>query len=103
MSIRPETSAPARRPATNHLLGRERLGRGRGQPHDLDAEAGIDRLDLVAQQPGQPLDVADRLGGADADRLDPVVDQAEQQIEAPGAEASQLQFLGRASTVSLAM
>ena len=97
MSINPETSASGsvdqRR---NHLFGRERLGRGRRQPHDLDAEARVDLLDLVAEQPGQPLDVADRLRGPDPDRLHPVVDQAEQQIEAPGSQTPQLQFLDRA-------
>ena len=52
---------------------------------DLNAEAGRDGLDPVAEEPGQPLRVALRLGEADAQRLDMAVNPPAEQVEAPGA------------------
>ena len=63
------------------------LGNWRRQHHGFDAKARVDRLQLVAQQAGQPLDIADRLGHADADHLDPVVDAVEPHIERASAQA----------------
>ena len=47
----------------------------------LDAETRIDGFDLVAQKPGQAFHVPNRHCGADADRLDAVVDAMEQKVE----------------------
>ena len=49
------------------LPAHERLGDGRGERHHLDAEAGVDGPDPVAEQSGQALSVGNRLGRADAD------------------------------------
>ena len=61
-------------------LHREHMGATRtwnsviaGECHDLDAEAGIDGLDLVAEQPGHALRVAQRQAGPDAHRLCSVI------------------------------
>ena len=59
----------------------------------LDAEAGVDGLDLVAEEPGQTLPIAHRPRRADADGLDAVVDPVKKQIEPPRAEALCLQRL----------
>ena len=77
----------------NRLLWRQRLGERGGKAHDLDAEARIDRFDLVAEQPGQALHVAHRQRRADPDRLDAVIDAVQEQIEPPRAEAFGLQRL----------
>ncbi len=59
--------------------------------HDLDAEAGIDGLDLVAQETGHALHVAHRQAGADAHGLGPTVDAMAYEIEPARAEALFLQ------------
>src|ERR1700731_3080218 len=71
----------------DRLFRRKRLGERGGKAHDLDAEARIDRFDLVAEEPSQTLHVAHRRGRADADGLDAVVDAMKQKVEAPRAEA----------------
>src|ERR1700722_12895431 len=68
----------------------ERLGENGRQGHNLDAEAWIDALQAISQQPRQTLDLAHRYGGADTDRLHQIVDPVEQEIEAPRAEALRL-------------
>ena len=65
----------------------QRLGDTRAQDHDLDAETGIDGLDLVAEQPGRAFGVAHRQGRADADGLDVIVDPVTEKIEPPRPEA----------------
>ena len=69
------------------MFWRDRLGERGGKGHDLDAEAGSDGFDLVAEQPRQTLHVAHGLRRSDPDRLDTVVDPVKQQIETPCAEA----------------
>jgi hypothetical protein len=64
----------------------ERLGQRRGQPHGLDAEAGFDGLDPVAQQAREPLHVPRRGRRPDPYRPNPVVDPAEQQIQPARAQ-----------------
>ena len=74
------------------LVGRERLGEGGQKAHPLDAEAGGDRLDPVAEEAGEPANVAHRPRSGDADRLDPVVHPAAEQVEPAHAEALFLQL-----------
>ena len=69
--------------ARNDLFRRERLGQRRGESHDLDAKAGIDGLDLVAEEPSQTPGVADGQRRADTDCLQPVIGAMQKQIEAP--------------------
>src|SRR5438445_11066 len=65
-----------------HLLQRQLLGECRRQAHDFDTEARIDGFDPIAEQPRQPLAVANRPCGADANGLDAIVDAMEEEIEA---------------------
>ncbi len=71
----------------DRLFRRKRLGERGGKAHDLDAEARIDRFDLVAQEPCQTLHVAHRQGRADANGLDAVVDAMKEKIETPRAKS----------------
>ena len=79
------TQARCRRPVV------EPLDDQRGKRYPLDAEAGVDGRDPLAEQPGQPPDVTHRLGRADAHGLDAVVDPMAEEIEASRAEAAVLQ------------
>ena len=79
--------------AGHGLLRRQRLRDGGGERHDLDAEAGIDGLDLVGEQPRHALGVAERQGRADAHRLRAAVDAMADEIEPPRAEPLQLERL----------
>ena len=76
-----------RRCAEPGLLRRQRLGGEQRQDHVLDAEPGIDRLQLRRQQAGEMAGVAARPGGADADMLDPAVDPVKGEVEAAGARS----------------
>jgi hypothetical protein len=71
----------------NHLPWRQRLGERRGEPHDLDAKARIDRFDFVAEQAGQSPHIAHGQSCADPDRFEAVVDPVKKQIEPFRAEA----------------
>ena len=71
---------------TRHLPALQRLGRGRRQRHEFDAETRIDLLDLVAQETGQAPGIAHGLRRADADGLDACVDAMAKQIETARAE-----------------
>lgn len=69
------------------LLFCERLGQCRGEAEGFDAEAGLDRLDLVGQEPREALHVAHRHGDPDTDRLHAIVDPATNEIEALGPQS----------------
>ena len=77
--------------ARGRLFRRQRFRHGRRECHDLDAEAGIDGLDLVAEQPGHALCVAQRQAGSDPHGLGAIVDAMADEIEPPRAEALLLQ------------
>jgi hypothetical protein len=76
----------------NHLLGPQRLGNGRGKPHQLDAEPWIDGFYFICEKPGQALRVTHRRCSAGTDRLDAIVDTEEQKIEPARALPSRLKF-----------
>src|SRR5205823_12898360 len=63
------------------LLGSERLDGEDREDHVLDAEAGVDRVELRGEQPGQMARVAVRPGGAERDMLDPAVDAVKGEVE----------------------
>jgi hypothetical protein len=69
------------------LLRLQLFDREDGEDHVLDAEAGIDRIELCGEQPGEMARVAARPGGAEADMLDPAVDPVKAEIEAARADA----------------
>ena len=85
----------------DRLLRRQRLGERGGKGHDLDAEAGIDGFDLVAEQPRQTLHVAHRQRRSDPDRLDAVVDPVKEQDRGAGRRGLWLQAPRKAATTSL--
>ena len=66
-------------------FGSQWLGHGRCERHDLDAEARIDGLDLIAEQPSHALDVAQRQAGPDAHGLRLAINALADQIEPPRA------------------
>src|ERR1019366_3483070 len=57
----------------------------------LDAESRIDGLDLVGQEPGHAIGIAQRPAGSDAHRLGTAIDAMADQIEPSRAEAFLLQ------------
>ena len=60
--------------AQTRLLGRQGFGGKQRQNHVLDAEPGIDLLELCGEQPGEVARIAARPRGAEADLLDPAID-----------------------------
>lgn len=76
---------------TDRLSANQRLGDGRGQPHHFDAEARVDGLDPIAEQPGQPPGIAHRPRRADPYHLRAIVDALAEEVQVPGAEPSRLE------------
>ncbi len=59
----------------------ERFGREQREDHVLDAETGIDRLQLRREQPCQMTGLAARPRRADSDMFDPAVDPVKSEVE----------------------
>jgi hypothetical protein len=92
--MRPETSASGSSVSEEIVcFGASGSAKRGGKAHALDAEARIDRFDLVAQEPCQPLYLAHRQGRADADGLDAVADAMKQKVETPRAKSFGLEGL----------
>ena len=62
----------------------KRLGQRHRQCHHLDAEAGIDTLDLLLHQTAEMRRITHGTGGADADCLMAVIDTGTDEIKAAG-------------------
>jgi hypothetical protein len=77
------------------LLRRQRLGHGGGERHHLDAEARLDGFDLVREQPGHALSIAERKRCADAHRLRAVVYPMADEVEPAGTEALQFERIAQ--------
>ena len=78
------------RPLELDLRGRERLGRKAREAHEVDAEAGVDRVLMRAREPlgEEPRDRArfvQRPGGADPDAAHVAVDAIEAELDPPRA------------------
>src|SRR5204863_2496713 len=67
------------------LLRFELFGGEDGEDHVLDAEAGVDRVELCREQFCEVARVAGRPGGAEADVLDAAVDAVKTEIESARA------------------
>lgn len=78
--------------AKTAALARGKRPGERGRKHHFfDAKTRIDGLELLGQEFCEPGGVAQRLGGADADRLDALIDPVKKEIEAARPKASALQ------------
>ena len=75
------------------LSALKRLGDARGERHHLDAKAGFDGLDPVAEQTRQALNVADRRCHADPDGLGAAVDAVADEVKSASAQAAGLETL----------